>query len=249
MEQQRVQVDPGATVDATDGRFGMVDQVIVRPETGELAYLIVQRGWSNQRVTIPADLIAEAPNRREVRLRVTRDQAREATTLPDNTLLAADYGDELRIPLAEERLVPIKRQVDLGELRIHKHVERHEEAVRQPVTRDDLQVERVPVGRQLDQPLEPWVDGDWLVIPIMEEVLVAEKRLMLTEEVRIRKRQLTEEQEVHETVRRERVELEDATVYGIAGLGASDPTTRLDVERDPRAADEAERSGTGDTAG
>lgn len=236
MDEQRVRVDPGASVEATDGLFGMVDQVIVRPETGELAYLVVQRGWGNHQYTIPADLIAAVPSRREVRLRVTRDEAREAgATRPGDQLLATDHGDELHIPVAEERLIVGKQLVDLGELRIHKRVERREERARQQVTRDDLQVERVAINRQIDAPLEPRMEDEWLVIPIMEEVLVVEKRLMLTEEVRIRKRQLTEEQEVRDLLRYERIELEDATVYGVGGLRAADATTRLDVMPEPRA--------------
>ena len=240
MEPGQVQVEPGATVEARDGRFATVEEVIVRPETGELAYLVVRRGWSDQRLTIPAELIEAIPSRREVRLWVTREGARErAVSEPPEALLASQQGDELHLPIVEERLVPVKRVVDLGELRLHKSVEHVEDVVRQSVTRDDLVIERVPANRPLDAPLEPRIDGDWLVIPIMEEVLVVQKRLMLTEEVRIRKRQLTEEQEVRELVRHERVELEDATVYGVAGLRAATDTARLEVE---------EREGDGDGA-
>lgn len=241
MEPQQARVDPGASVEATDGHVGTVDEIIVRPNTGELVYLTVRRGWNDQLLTIPVELIEAIPSRREVRLRVTRDQARaQATDVPSEALLASDRGNQLRIPVVEERLVPGKRQVDLGELRIHKHVDHVEETVGQSVTRDDLVIERVPVGRPLTEPLEPRVDGDWLVIPIMEEVLVVQKRLMLAEEVRIRKRQLTVDQEVREVVRHERVELEDATVYGVDGLRAADATTQLSVD-DPRAADATTR--------
>jgi uncharacterized protein (TIGR02271 family) len=219
MDSQQEQVEPGAVVQASDGRLGTVDEVIVRPQTGELAYLVIRRGWSDQVLTIPADLIESIPSRREVRLRVSRDEAREqAASTPSEALLAKAEGNVLRIPVIEERLRATKRQVDLGELRIHKYIEELEEVIRQPVTRDDLVVERVPINRQLDAPVESRTEGDWLVIPIMEEVLVVQKRLMLAEEVRIRKRQISEEQEIRETVRRERVELEDATVYGVSGL-------------------------------
>ncbi len=251
MESREWQIDPGATVEASDGRFGTVEEVIVRPRTGEPIYLVIRYGWNDRQLTIPADLIAAAPSRREVRLRVTREGAREAaarvTREPSDDLLASERGGALHFPVAEERLVPVKRPADLGELRIHKSVEEAEEAVREPVSRDELVVERVSVGRPLDAPLEPRVEGDWLVIPIMEEVLVVQKRLMLTEEIRIRKRQLTEEQEVRETVRRERVEFEDATVYGVEGLPTSDPTTRLPVDpRAPAAGSSPAVSHTGD---
>jgi stress response protein YsnF len=59
-----------------------------------------------------------------------------------------------------------------------------------------------------------------LIVPVMKEVLVVHKQLVLVEEIRVGKRQVTEDQTVREVVRRERVELEDASVDGIEGLGA-----------------------------
>ncbi|MGH2352472.1 MAG: YsnF/AvaK domain-containing protein [Chloroflexota bacterium] len=219
MKTEEMQVQPGASVDAIDGRLGTVDEVVVRPQTGELAYLVVRRGWSDRRLTIGAELVAAISSPKEVRLRVTRTQAQEmAVSIPTGEVLGRAGEHEIRVPVLEERLVPGKRAVDMGELRIHKYVDSVEETVRQPVTRDDLVVERVPVNRPLEAPVGSRMEGDWLVIPVMEEVLVIQKRLMLKEEVRIRKQQVTEEQEVHETVRHERVEIEDATVRGVTGL-------------------------------
>ena len=57
-----------------------------------------------------------------------------------------------------------------------------------PLFREDCDVERVPVKRMIDQPAEIRQDGDTLIIPLMEEVLVVEKRLMLREELHIRRR-------------------------------------------------------------
>jgi stress response protein YsnF len=59
-------------------------------------------------------------------------------------------------------------------------------------------VERLPVERMLDEPLAPYYDGDTFVIPVMEEVLVVEKRLRLREEVRLTK--VREESQHQETV-------------------------------------------------
>lgn len=217
---QDVRIDPGAAVEATDGRLGTVDEVIVHPDGGGLAYVAVRRGWSNEQLLVPADLVRAVNSPREVQLGVTRDeaQARASEVPSDALLLARDRGTEVVIPIVEERLVPGKQQVDLGELRVHKYVDQIEEAVRQEVTRDDLIVERIPINREIDEPVTTRHEGEWMVIPIMREVLVVRKQLMLAEEVRIAKREVTEEQEVREVTRHERLELEDATVHGVTGL-------------------------------
>jgi uncharacterized protein (TIGR02271 family) len=220
MAREDVTVDTGAAVLATDGRLGTVDEVIVRPETGALAYLVVRRGWINERLLVPADLIETIPHHREVRLRASRADVRSRTAdVPAEALeMARQRGTQLVIPVVEERLVADTRLVDLGELRIHKHVEYAEEVVAQQLTRDDLLVERVPINRPLTAPAATRFEGDTLVVPIVKEVLVVHKQLMLVEEIRISKRQVTEEHELREVVRRERIAFEDASVYGINGL-------------------------------
>jgi hypothetical protein len=50
---------------------------------------------------------------------------------------------------------------------------------------DDVTVERVPVNRLIDAPVETRQEGETTVIPVIEEVLTIQKRLFLKEEVRI----------------------------------------------------------------
>ncbi len=53
---------------------------------------------------------------------------------------------------------------------------------------DEVAVERVPVNRIVDQMPETRQDGDVLIVPVVEEVLTIQKRLLLKEEVRIQRR-------------------------------------------------------------
>jgi len=124
----------------------------------------------------------------------------------------AKLGGEVRVPVYEEQLAFGTREVDLGEIKVHKSVEETEQVRRGPLNREDVEVQRVRVDRRVAEPEQQRLEDDWLVIPIMEEVFVVEKHLMVTEEIRIRKRLVTAEGEVREVVRRERATIEDTRV-------------------------------------
>lgn len=224
-------IEPGASVEATDGRAGIVKSVIARPSTGEVWYLLIRDG--DHLLTLPAELIAEVVNPHEVRLRATRDEIRRRAGGVSSEI--GERTEQVRVPIHEERLRVTVEPVDLGELRIHKAVEHFPERVTRSVGRDEVEIERVPLDRLLDLPVEPYQDGEWLVVPVMEEVLVITKQLVLTEEVRIRTKRVTEEQEVYETLRREHVSIEDATVHGAHGPIDAQPAAREGLlERDER---------------
>ena len=223
MRARETAIRPGAGVEASDGRLGTVGEVRVRPETGELALLVVRRGWSDRLLHVAAAQVDRVEGDGTVRLRVTREEAERLASgvlegAAGGAAVAGTEGQPLRVPVLAERLAAEARPVELGELRVHKRVDEAEETVRRAVTRDELDVERVPVNRPLEAPVAQRTEGEWLVIPVMEEVLVVRTQLMLKEEVRVRTRRVTEQREVRETVRRERVELEDATRHGVRGL-------------------------------
>jgi uncharacterized protein (TIGR02271 family) len=93
------------------------------------------------------------------------------------------------VPVVEERLEVGRRAVVTGGVRLVRSVETREVVVDEPLRRETLDVERVPVGRTLadDEHPTPRDDGDVLVVPVVEEVLVVERRRVLKEELRIRR--------------------------------------------------------------
>jgi uncharacterized protein (TIGR02271 family) len=203
-------VEVGATVVATDGEVGTVEQVVTNPTTGDMRLLIV-RTTAGDRIEIPVSLLeTSSTTPREVRLASARATltARAGITTAGGTELET-IGDHLVIPVREEILVPTKQPIELGEVRIHKRVETVPYEALVDVTRDDIAVDRVAVNRQVDAVPAPRQEGDTLVIPVVEEVLVTEKRLMLREEIRVTRRQVTESVPVRDTLRREVVEIED----------------------------------------
>lgn len=145
--------------------------------------------------------------------RLERD--RLYVTTPEMWGLSGPDGDDTglgggaRVPVIEEQLEVETRVVDLGEIRVHKTVDSTEEVHQGPLDREDVEIQRIRVDRPVTEPEQRRQEGDWLVIPIMEEVFVVQKQLLVREEIRIRKRLVTEEHEVRETIRRERATIED----------------------------------------
>jgi uncharacterized protein (TIGR02271 family) len=114
------------------------------------------------------------------------------------------------VPVIHEEASVRRRVVETGRVRITKTVETVEETVDLPATHERVNVERVVVERMLDEPVSSYYEGDTLVIPVMEEVVVLQKKLMLREEIRVTKiREESQHQEVvtlqaeHVTVERD----------------------------------------------
>jgi uncharacterized protein (TIGR02271 family) len=140
----------------------------------------------------------------------------------------AGLGGEVRVPVVEERLAVGRRQIDLGEIQVHKTVDTVEERRQEPVTRDDVQIERIRVNRTVGAPETPREEDGWLIIPVMEEVLVIQKQLVVTEEIRIRKQSVTEQREIRETLRREQVSVDDTRTPMPGGAEATSRSTTED---------------------
>ncbi len=201
---------PGTLVEATDGLLGKIDETEVQAKTGSEQYVAVRTQDDNQRIILP--VTALVPQADRLRVQLTRQQAREHSVNLDINAQQQSFNNdqELRIPLTEERLRVEKRGIDGGVVRISKTVEEVQENLVVPIVRDDVEVQRVPLNQQLDAPAKSRQEGEWLIVPIMREVLVVEKRLMLVEEVRIRRTQITEQKEVRDMVRQERLTIEDS---------------------------------------
>ena len=112
------------------------------------------------------------------------------------------------IPLVEERLSIGKRSVEAGRVRVRVTVDERQETVTEPLQRDDVQVERVPRNERLTEMPHVRLEGSTTIIPVVEEVLVVEKALVLVEEIHVRRRTETEMVEIPTTLRSERATID-----------------------------------------
>ena len=102
------------------------------------------------------------------------------------------------LKVLQEDLVVQARAVESGRVTVHKTVTEHDETVQMLLRQEDITVERVPIGRVVAEAPASRRDGDVLIIPVLEEVLVVEKRLVLKEELHIRT--VAQEKMMQETV-------------------------------------------------
>jgi uncharacterized protein (TIGR02271 family) len=131
------------------------------------------------------------------------DQDRE-----DESPEKEQVASEMILPLIAEELEISKRLKETGRLRISKRVNSTASIVDEQLRNEHYEVKRVPVNQTLDTPVQPRQEGDTLIFPVLEEVLVVEKRLVLVEELHIT-RKLEEKRERREVeLRKEEIDVE-----------------------------------------
>ena len=93
--------------------------------------------------------------------------------------------DALILPLVEERAVVGKTEHETGVVRVSTHVETNEAIVHETLRRENVRIERIAIDREVSDIPKIRQEGDTVVYPVVEEILVVEKRLVLKEELRI----------------------------------------------------------------
>lgn len=115
---------------------------------------------------------------------------------------------EEAIPLAQEELRIEKREVTTARVRVRTVTETEHELAWATLEEETVEVTRVPIGRMVDEPPGVRTENGVTIVPIFEEVLVVEKRLLLKEELHIRKHTTTEQVEVPVDLRKQRAIVE-----------------------------------------
>ena len=114
------------------------------------------------------------------------------------------------IPVVEEIAHVKKRTVDRGSVRISKVVSEREETIDTSTLEDEIEIEHVARNTWLKKPAKPRREGDVLIVPVMEEITVVEKRIILREELYIRRKQVRKPATEKVRLRREEVRVEDS---------------------------------------
>lgn len=166
---------------------------------GALARVLVSLA-NGEMIRIPAsDLKPAGPNIFSLSLRFA-DLLREQS-------LHREPHDTTTIPVVEEVLDVERRRIERG-VRIRKTTEQHTQVIDASSVESDVNVERVAINRVVSEPLPIRKEGDTIIIPVLEETIVCEKRLVLREELRVTVRRHEEHHPQEVTLRRENIVVE-----------------------------------------
>lgn len=112
------------------------------------------------------------------------------------------------IPVVEETAFIDKREIETDRVKVHTVVETSEQMVREALSSRNVKVTRVLVDRVVTTVPEIRTENGITIVPVLEEVLVIEKRLILKEEVHIQQELSQETVEVPITLRKQRAVVE-----------------------------------------
>src|SRR5258708_39350337 len=94
---------------------------------------------------------------------------------------------ETVIPVFEEELSVAKRVVETARVQVSRVTHQHQQLVDELLQLEKVEVERVPIDRPIEAMPSIRQEGDVTIVPVVEEVLKVERRLVLKEEVHIRR--------------------------------------------------------------
>ena len=118
-----------------------------------------------------------------------------------------DETPDTLIPLAAEEVAVSKREVETGRVQVARVTHEREQLIDEMLAHETAEISRVRVGQQVDAIPAVREEGGIIIIPIVEEVLVVERRLFVKEEVRIRRVRTMEKHQESVTLRYQEAEV------------------------------------------
>jgi uncharacterized protein (TIGR02271 family) len=100
--------------------------------------------------------------------------------------------EETHFPLYAEDLTVSKRQIPGDVVQVGTITRENECFVDETLNHKRVQIDRIPVGRQVDAVPPVRQEGDTTILSVVEEIVVVERRLILKEEIHIRRLHVSE---------------------------------------------------------
>jgi uncharacterized protein (TIGR02271 family) len=129
-----------------------------------------------------------------------------------------DSPEVFHLSILKEELDIQKPTKITGVVRLDKTVRTTDAVIEEDLVRESFSVERVPINRYVTEAASTRQEGDTMVIPVMEEIVVVTKQLVLREEIRITRHREQSQQTEILSLRSEEVE--------VKRLEPTEPTAR-----------------------
>lgn len=111
------------------------------------------------------------------------------------------------IPIIEEEATVDKKIVETGKVRISKRISEREKIVDEPLLQEEVSVERVAVNEFVESVPEIRREADTIIIPVVEERVILQKRLVLVEELHVKKQVIEAHKPQRVTLLKEEVDV------------------------------------------
>ena len=122
--------------------------------------------------------------------------------------MTADETQAAAIPVLEENLRVDKTITETDRVFIRTSVLERTEYAELELRSGEAIVERVPINRVVESAPAIRQEGEIIIVPVVEEIMVVEKRLLLKEEIHIRRQEFVEHIRQPVRLRSEEVSLE-----------------------------------------
>lgn len=216
-----MQLSDTVTVKDKDGVRGtVIPTALHTPDCASQVSVQLENGQS---ILVPADKLMPQPDG-SYYLSLSLAELEHARSKHD-----ADDSTHV-IPVVVEEVDIQKRVVETGKVRITKMVHEHETRLDVPLCQEQVEITRVPMERVVDGPIPVRYEGDTVIISRVEEVPVVTKRLVLKEEIHIRRRRLETQQPHHVTLRCEDVLVERIDIDNVT-QPEKEPSYGKDTDR------------------
>lgn len=173
----------------------------------------------------PGQYLEDASNHSNAGTLVTVGGERHADALPLLESAGAQTGGEInttlanegaqRIRLYAEQLSARKQSVQAGEVTLRKEVISEQKSIDVPVTHEEVVIERHAVSGRAATGAD--FKEETISVPVMDEQVTVSKTAVVTGEVSIGKRQVTETAHLSDTVRHEELRVDKAGDVKVVG--------------------------------
>jgi uncharacterized protein (TIGR02271 family) len=157
-------------------------------------------------MSIPGDAVARVARNRVYLRGASSMYMGQSSTRRTGTARAEG---EVRVPVAEERLTVGTQEAEVGAVEVRKTVVTEQQSVPVELMREEVHVQERDITDRPAQAGDQLFQEGVIRVPIRGEEAVVQKEAVVTGEVVIDKQQTTERQTVTDTVRKERVEVEE----------------------------------------